>query len=100
MSAQPHANASAAAAASFKSASVQEFGVADRGMLGRFSLFTGDRNDGGFNHGICGALYMSELERGRIFQAIPKHPVHADMGDPDQAYFPEQSAMKQCSEDT
>jgi hypothetical protein len=56
-------------------------------------------NTGRFERRIRCGLNMRELEGRGILQTISKHPVHADVGNPDQAHFPEQSPMKQCSED-
>jgi hypothetical protein len=56
-------------------------------------------NTGRFERRIRGGLNMRELEGRGILQTISKHPVHADVGNPDQAHFPEQSSMKQGSED-
>jgi hypothetical protein len=47
-----------------------------------------------FDHRVRGALDVCELEGRWVLQAISKHPVHADVGYPDKAYFAEQRVVE------
>lgn len=67
----------------------------DPGIEARLALLILSATLVGHNHRVCCALDMRELKRGRVLQAVPKHPVQADVADPDQAHFPEQGAGKE-----